>query len=263
VGIIDFHVHAFPDALAARAVSRIEEMSGAKAALDGTVSGVLASMDAAGVEKSVVLSIATRPEQFESILRWSRGIASERLVPFLSVHPADPAAAEKIRIAREEGFRGMKFQPYYQDSLLDAEEMFPIYEAMQRHGLICVVHAGFDLAYPTTRRAEPARIVNVLRRFPALTFVATHLGSWKDWESVRLLLPSQPMYVETSYSLEFLPPQEARDLILSFPPDRVLFGSDSPWAHPARTRELLSRLALPPALEEAILWKNASRLLAR
>jgi predicted TIM-barrel fold metal-dependent hydrolase len=71
------------------------------------------------------------------------------------------------------------------------------------------------------------------------------------------------MYVETSYSLEFLPPQEARDLILSFPPDRVLFGSDSPWAHPARTRELLSRLALPPALEEAILWKNASRLLAR
>ncbi len=263
MGIIDFHVHAFPDALAGRAISRIEEMSGAKAVLDGTVSGVLASMDEAGVDQSVILSIATRPEQFDSILSWSRGIASARLVPFLSVHPADPAAPEKIRVARAEGFRGMKFQPYYQDSFLDAEEMFPIYEAMEKHGLICVVHSGFDLAYPTTRRAEPARIVNVLKRFPALTFVATHLGSWKDWESVRALLPSQPMFVEISYSLEFLPPQEARDLIRAFPRDRVLFGSDSPWAHPARTRELLARLQLGPEHEEAILWKNARRLLGR
>jgi hypothetical protein len=70
--VIDVHAHAFPDELAPRAVSRIEGLAGVRAVLDGTVSSLLRSMDAAGIERSVVLSIATKPSQFESILAWSR-----------------------------------------------------------------------------------------------------------------------------------------------------------------------------------------------
>jgi predicted TIM-barrel fold metal-dependent hydrolase len=258
---IDFHAHAFPDSLASRAVSGIEGLSGIKSVLNGTIRGLLDSMDAAGIAKSVVLSIATKPSQFDSIMSWAKSIASDRLVPFLSVHPADPAAAEKVRIAKEEGFKGLKFHPYYQGFTLDGEMMLPIYEAMERHGMICISHTGFDFAYPFERTADPPRIVRVLRRFPGLTFVATHLGAWKDWESAAEHLPGEGLYVDISYSLDFIPREQARKLILSFPPDRLLFGSDSPWADQAGTVGMLRNLGLTEELESGILYRNALRLL--
>ena len=259
---IDFHAHAFPDELAPKAISRIEGLSGITSVLGGNLGSLLASMDSAGIERSVVLSIATKPAQFSSILAWSRKIASKRIVPFLSVSPADPLAREHVRIAAEEGFQGLKFHPYYQDFDLDDGAMDPVYAAMEERGLICVCHTGFDHAYPFVRRADPSRVLRVLKRFPCLAFVATHLGAWRDWELAEKELPGANLWIDTSYSLEFLPPADARRLILRFPADRVLFGSDSPWADQGRSLALLKGLSLGAAREEAILSGNARALLA-
>jgi uncharacterized protein len=258
---IDFHAHAFPDELAPRAISRIEGLSGITSVLDGTLGALVESMDAAGIEQSVILSIATRPAQCASILAWSKKIASERIIPFPSVSPADPQAPENIRVAAAEGFRGLKFHPYYQDFDLDDEAMDPVYAAMEERGLICVSHTGFDHAYPFVRRADPLRVLNVLRKFPRLAFVATHLGAWRDWERAEKELPGANLWIDTSYSLEFMPPENSRRLILCFPPDRVLFGSDTPWAHQGRSLALLKGLHLGAAREEAILSGNARALL--
>ena len=260
--IIDFHVHAFPDDVAGRAVSRIQESAGVIPALDGRVTSLLASMDAAGIGRSVVLSIATKPRQFESILAWSREVAGGRLLPLLSVHPADPAAPEKIRAAADEGFPGFKLHPYSQDYDLDDRAMDSVYAALQDTGLICVSHTGFDTAFPLVRRADPPRIVRVLDRFPRLKLVATHLGAWKDWELVARHLAGADLWIDTSYSLDFMPQAAARDLILSFPADRVLFGSDSPWADQARSLAVIRDLGLDAEREEAILSGNAEKLLA-
>jgi uncharacterized protein len=72
--VIDAHAHAFPAEIAPRAISRIEGLAGVHSVLDGTASSLLRSMDAAGVERCVVLSIATKPSQFDSILAWSRSM---------------------------------------------------------------------------------------------------------------------------------------------------------------------------------------------
>ena len=87
--IIDFHTHAFPDDLAARAVSALEKGAGVPAMLDGKVSSLLKSMDRAGIERSMVCSIATKPAQFQKILDWSKAVRSSRIIPFPSIRPAD------------------------------------------------------------------------------------------------------------------------------------------------------------------------------
>jgi len=263
MSIVDFHVHAFPDALAARATARVERAAGIRSALDGTIAALLSSMDAAGIERSVILSIATHPSQFAPILEWSQAIRSPRIVPFLSVHPADPRAAEKVRLAASMGFKGFKLHPYYQEFSLDEERMFPIYEAMQQAGLICVSHTGFDTSHPYIRVADPGRILKVIERFPNLTFVATHLGAWKDWELVAELLPKAGLWTDISYTLPFLSPERARALLSVFPADRLLFGSDSPWADQSESIRQLRGLGLESKLEEAILGGNAERLLGR
>ena len=177
--IIDAHTHAFPDAIAERAVPHLAQEGHVKAWLDGKVSSLLASMDRVGIAASVVCSIATKPQQFAPILAWSRAIASDRLIPLGSVHPADPEAVAHIRAIGDAGFKGVKLHPYYQDFFADEERMTPLYEAAIDSNLLLVMHTGYDIAFPRIRRADPQKIVTVKERFADLRFVATHMGAWQ------------------------------------------------------------------------------------
>lgn len=258
---IDFHTHAFPDSLAERAIPSLEEEGDLKAALDGKVSSLLRSMDAAGIAVSVICSIATRPEQFEPILRWSLGVASERIIPFASIHPRDPEPAGKVRAVRDAGLAGIKLHPYYQDFRLDDASLFPLYEEAERLGTILVVHTGYDLAFERVRRADPRRIRFVLDAFPNLRLVTTHLGAWQDWDEVRAQILGRPIYMETSFSVGILEREKAREIIQGHPAEYVLFGSDSPWADQAESLAAIRALDLGPEREARILRENARTLL--
>ena len=260
--IIDFHVHAFPDQVAETAVPALAAKGKVTPCLDGTIGSLLASMDKAGVEKSVICSIATRPGQFDSILAWSKVIRSERLIPFPSFHPENPKALENIRIIREEGFKGVKLHPYYQDFVVDEERMFPFYEEITANGLVLVMHTGYDIGFPRDDIAGPARIKRVIERFPELKIIATHMGAWEMWDEVGELLLGCRLYIDISFSLQYLGREEARKMILSHPADRVLFGSDSPWACQDEVVEMLRGLDLGEEIERRIFRGNALELLS-
>jgi len=260
--VIDFHTHAFPDDLAPRAMGRLETEGKITASLDGTVGALLASMDRAKIEVSVVASVATRPEQFDAILRWSRGITSPRIVPFPSVHPADPLAASRLRAIAAAGFRGVKLHPYYQGFVLDDEGMMPIYDEIRRLQLTLLCHTGFDFAYERTRIADPPRLARVMERFPDLRLVATHLGAWDDWDEVERLLVGTGVTMDVAFVFGFLDASRVRRVLLRHPADRLLFGTDSPWADQATVLESVLSLDLPPQRLDALLWTNAAGLLA-
>jgi len=259
--IIDFHTHAFPDAIAERAMTSLEEGGNIKGFTDGTVRDLLRSMDEGGITQSVIASIATRPEQFQPILDWSLAIASARIIPFASVHPdaADPAA--EVRAIAAAGLRGIKMHPYYQDFDLDEERLFPLYEALVDTGLLLLMHTGFDLAYARTRKADPVRTTRVVERFPELRLVTSHFLAWEDWEEVERHLLGKPVYTDISYAVQFMEPARARDLILAHPRDYVLFGTDSPWADQGALVRFVRSLDLGEAWERSILSENARRLL--
>ncbi len=201
------------------------------------------------------------PEQFEPILNWATKFADERLIPFPSVHPAAPDCLRQIDRIKNAGFKGIKMHPYYQDFYLNEARLTPVYERISGHGLILLLHTGFDLAFPKIRRADPAQIVQVAESFPKLKLVASHLGAWRLWDEVRDILCGREIYMDISFALDFLPPAQARNIIISHPADFLLFGSDSPWTGQRATLDLLSRLDLKTELQNKILGGNASRLL--
>lgn len=260
-GIIDFHTHAFPDALAGRAMKSLEHGASTKAFLDGRLSSLIASMDRAGIEKSLVCSIATRPSQFEPILQWSAEIRSDRIIPLLSVHPADPGYAEKIKIVKGEGFKGIKMHPFYQEFDMDEDRMLRIYEILCKENLLITMHTGHDIAFPRIRRADPAKILKVSEQFPDLKLVTTHLGSWEQWQEVEEILAGKPVYMELSFSLEYLQSNPIRDILRKHPREYLLFGTDSPWTDQAATINLFRGLQLGDETESAVLKDNAARLL--
>ena len=72
-------------------------------------------MDRSGIEQSVLCSIATRPEQFDTILEWSTTIRSERIDhPLPSLHLADPQLLKHLQVIHDQDFKGVKMHPYYQ-----------------------------------------------------------------------------------------------------------------------------------------------------
>ena len=261
--IIDFHTHAFEDTLAAKAIPFLEQEGNVKAFTNGRADGLLASMDRAGIDRSVVCPIATKPSHFDGIRRWAREVRATqpRLEMLLSIHPDDPDALAHADQVADEGFKGLKFHPYYQQFTLDDERLFPLYERIAARELFVVFHCGFDIAYPPDRVADPIRVRHVIDTFPTLKFVATHLGGWRDWENSRKYLIGQPVYIETSYSLYELPPAEARAMILDHPADRILFGTDSPWADQSEELARWRALAFPEDRLAAALGGNAARLL--
>ncbi len=258
---IDFHTHAFPDQIAPMAIQALEKKGNVKAYLDGTVDDLLSSMDRAGIERSVVCSIATRPEQFHPILNWSQSIKSERIIPLPSVHPRDPEAMAHLLEIKDQGFIGLKMHPYYQDFFLDDPELLDLYRRISELDLLLVMHTGYDIGYPRIQRADPERILNVVEKVPELRLITTHLGGWDEWTDVRNLLTGKPIYMEISFALDFLDQIRLRELIENHPPEFILFGTDSPWADQATTLKMLSKLGLDATLFNRIVRENGLELL--
>jgi hypothetical protein len=260
--IIDFHTHAFPDELAPRAMKKlIEEAPGVQAFLDGKISSLLDSMDRNNISHSVICCIATMPKQFTPIFNWCKKVQTDRLILFPSIHPSDEKWKERISLIKDAGFKGIKMHPYYQDYRLDDDRMLPIYEELARNDLMLAVHTGYDIAFARDDRADCGKILKITELFPQLKFIATHLGAWQQWEDVEQKLVGKHIYMELSWSLEYLPAQQARRIILAQPPDCVLFGTDSPWTDQGRTIELFRNVSLPQELEKKIIIDNAKALL--
>ena len=131
---IDCHTHAFPDTLAPRAIGTLAQKAGSSFS-DGTIRGLLASMDRAGIDQALICSIATKPAQFDHIMAWSQSVSSARLIPLPSVHPKDPHMIGHVRQLHAAGFPGIKMHPYYQDFTLDDPALFPLHDELSRLGL--------------------------------------------------------------------------------------------------------------------------------
>ena len=120
--LIDFHVHAFPDRLAERALAVLAKNIASPPLTDGTLSGTLAAMDRWGVDRAVICNIATNPKQTANVNAFAAETAREhpdRLSPLGSVHPLCPDPESVLCGIREAGRPGIKIHPDYMGVTLD------------------------------------------------------------------------------------------------------------------------------------------------
>jgi predicted TIM-barrel fold metal-dependent hydrolase len=264
--IIDFHTHIFPDKIAKQAVAALAEESGDyRPSTDGTRASLLASMDGAGIAKSVVANIATRPAQTLPILEFCRQVRGDRLAPLVSFHPGNSPdeAADVLFRAAGEGIRGVKLHPMYQEFAIDEKRMFPFYQMIEHYGFFVVFHTGLDVAFPGNLQADVERVAGLARAFPELTIVATHVGGWRQWDRAPMLAKHQNLYTETSMTLTEMGDDDFVRLLDRFDADRVLFGSDSPWTDQREMVERTRKLRLSDERKEKLLSRNAERLLGK
>lgn len=263
---IDFHTHIFPDEIAERALKALSEHSGPyRPCTDGTLKGLLNSMDRAGITLSVVASIATKPTQLWPIFEFSKKIKSERIYPLVSFHPEN--SLEEVRQlldrAQQNGLKGVKLHPMYQGFSIDENRMYPYYELLLSMGFFVVFHTGYDIAFPGNLQASIDRVASIASEFPELQIVTTHMGGWRQWDRLELLTPFENVYTEVSMTITETGRERFTELLTNFPEDRLFFGTDSPWTDQTEMISVLVNLAIPETLKNAILYKNATQFLSK
>lgn len=258
--IIDCHTHAFPDFLAARAMDSLKAMSPQQQPkLDGTIGGLLRSMDEAGIHASVVASIATSEKQTSNILRWSCDIQSERIIPFASVHPLSNEVQHQIRRIKEAGIRGIKLHPLYQDFMPVDPQAIECYQMLEEAGLIVLFHSGLDFGYPGDRRAVPHIMLEIQEHVPNLKMILAHLGGLEQWDDFAANGLGSNVYIETS--IADLTTPTARQILAKHTRGRILFGTDSPWDGQKSALERVRAAVTDEKLLADIISNNAVQLL--
>ncbi len=269
--IIDFHTHIFPDKMAAATISGLEEKSGLKAATNGCLDGLLASMDKAGVDVSFIMPVVTSPKQFSGINRFAHSINEQygayvannqpRLISFGGIHPDSEDYKLQLKELKSMGFMGIKLHPDYQGVLFDDIRYERIVSYASELDMIVLVHAGIDIGMPDPVHCTPHMAAKVLKDTEAPKLVLAHLGGWKQWDEVEELLIGQSVYFDIAFTHPYIEEAQFCRIVNSHGSDKILFATDSPWVDQKSAVKWLKECCLTEEVKEKIFWKNAAELL--
>ena len=234
-----------------------------------TPAEILATMDGAGIERSVVFAMCTSAERAIAMAEAAVLFCPARLIPFAYALPNyERPVLDLLRSAiMELGFKGIKL--HVGECTLAEYVSGPVFALAGRLGVPCLVDFGGQL--------EACRAV--LSSHPETTVIIAHFGRYLCQDEalvdqfIALAEGHANAYLDTSGVVLMHKIVEA---VARLGPGRILFGTDGPhsfrdgpeYASAADTAafaraavEGILALPLSSAEKRAILGENAARLL--
>lgn len=231
-------------------------------------------------------------EETEDLNRFNRDICADipEAIPFGSVHIETPDKGEETRRCIEDyGFMGMKLHPFAQRFPAFGPEMRPMFEVLDEHQRIFLVHTGFDAWYGMYMDME--EMESVIRDYPAMQMVAVHsifprfqlahrlLSEYPNfWLDMTNTISCMRLFEDIKDNKDDLPPMatsleidEVRDnydyffRLFEDYPGRIMYGSDFPVGfgyHPALLADL-QFFSFGREVEEKLLCGTVHSLLSR
>lgn len=238
---------------------------------------LIEEMDAAGVERAVILgqdTHATQNPSFKNYTMKNDGLAEVaaksrgRLVPFAGVDPnaGGSSVRELTRALIKLGFRGLKVHSSANSVYPnDSKRMYPLYEVCEEKGAPVLLHTGTTgLGDCEIKYSKPEYLDEVCERFPDLKVVMAHFGwPWSD-VALAIALRHPNVFIDVSGWKPKHIPQNVLPYLNGPLQDRFIFGSDYPML---RQKEWMDdfnanlRPKLKTGISDKLLRQNAKRLL--
>lgn len=258
--ILDSHAHVFPEHIVDRAMAALSERYNAQPAARPTPDGLLRHMDECGVDRAVVLGIATAPGQVPSINSFLTSIAGPRFIPFGSLHPHMDGVEDEIQRLLDAGVRGVKLQPHFQGYTMDDPAFLALMETVGER-LVVLLHGGQEIVTIEDVQPTPGRLRQLHDRFPEVRLILAHLGAYQMWDGVEELLVGQDVHFDASYVFDICPDERIERMIRNHGFDKVVWGSDFPWQPQSQGLAGMARLGFPEDAKRMILGENLAQLL--
>ena len=223
-------------------------------------------MDESGVDFAVILAelapITSGIAANEDVSQFCS--QSPRLIPFASIDPntSENPVDELEELVRNQGFKGLKLYPTYQQFYPNESKIYPLYAKAQELDIPVLLHIGSSIFTGSRLKyGDPLYLDDVAVDFPELKILQAHSGRpfWYQ-KALTLARIHKNVYMEVSG----LPPQ---NLLTYFPEleriaHKVVYGSD--WPSVATIKEniiALEGLSLSEKAKQMIMGQNAARLL--
>ncbi len=221
---------------------------------------IIATMDAAGIDRAVVFAICTTPELAIEMARAAAEQFPARLIPFAYGLPSYSGNVLRLieRAVREFGFKGIKI--HAGECTLGEYVSDPIFALAGDLGVPCLVDCCGQC--PAMER--------VAEKFPQTRIIVAHLGQYlatdvRVIDNFIAMAERRPnVLLDVSGVVQSW---KIREAVQRIGASRVIWGTDGP--HPCPDTATFARdelakvrqLKLPPADEEAVLGGSIARLL--
>lgn len=215
-----------------------------------TAEELIAQMDEYNVEQSVICTFPIQ-ESLDAVDQYP-----ERLVGAAWVNPLDSTAPEILKDAvRNHNCKAVKLHPLEQAYCPNDACMFPIAELAMELNIPLMIHTG----HPPY--SLPWSVAQLADRYPDLPMVMIHMGHGNGMyiqSAIDMARKYQNLYLETSGMPMHTKIKEVYETV---GPDRIMWGLDAPFHHPAV--EMLKPIVsgLTDAQLEDVFYNNVKNLL--
>ena len=258
--VIDTHCHIYPEKIAAKAVAGTDKFYDTVAACLGTPADLLAVNEQAGIDHSIVQSVATTPKQVQSINEFIAATVNaspERLTGLGTLHPNSENLRADVEHLVALGLKGVKLHPDIQNFKVDDYRCLKIYELCEEFSLPILMHTG-DKRYDNS---NPNRLIPILEIYDKLVIIGAHFGGWSIWEEASHVLCDIPnLFVDCSSSMPWISDEKTVEIIRRYGAERVLFGTDYPMWSPVVELDRFMKLPLTDDEKRMILTENVRKV---
>ena len=236
-----------------------------------TAEELLASMDEAGIDRSVVLGFSWSDAELcamhSEYLLTEAAKSGGRLIPFCTIHPGGDNARKQMERYASRGARGLgELRPALQGyGLIDSEEADLLAWASEAYDLTLFFHASEPVGpvYPGKPGLPVEELGRFVADFPGVTVIAANWGAGLPFYA---LMPEVRESLVTTYfdtasaGFAYRPEVYARTVEL-VGAQHLLFGSGFPKRGPAEAVVEVRSAPIDDEAKALILGENAGKVL--
>jgi len=207
-------------------------------------------MDEWKIAKSVVFSLPNRIT-LEAVQKYPDNLVG---LVWVNPHRGEKALQEIDSAIKEWGFKGIKMHPLLDAYLPDQDIVHPIMELAKKHNVPAFFHCG----HPPW--SLPWHFSNLADVYPDVTMILGHMGHGHIVYingAIEVAAKHDNIVLETSGMPMHTKIREAADKLGV---DRVIYGSDSPFGHPAFEIPKVKISGLTDRQLSLILGDNAAQI---
>ena len=216
------------------------------------LSYLLAMEDRAGLDRIVLMATVQYRPNNRAVAECGR--LSDRIIPCACVNPrlGEEATSELERCLGEDSMRGLKLMSANHGYVISSETANDCVEIARSYGVPVTVHSQGTPSHPL-------EIGVLARRFPDVPFIMDHMGH-RYWRGQALDAARLADNLFLGTCIAAFEPGAIRDAVNAVGPERVVFGSNAPSAHPDLAVESIARLGLPDEHFDLIMGDNLARI---
>jgi len=213
---------------------------------------LVSMMDRNRVHRAVVVPMASNQKHNERLLKELKSHL-DRLVGFLWVNPRSPEMLRSLKdMGLLAGFRGFKLRSESDIFRIDNMRLLnPVLEVARGLQKPIFIHSSGEGSF-----SDPNAIGRVAAAFPDVTIIMGHMGGG-TYGAIRMGRNHPNIILETSGAED---PRIISEAVRTLGPERVIFGSDSPYCDQREELAKIEALRLSTEQKEMVMGRNAERV---